>query len=164
MDRTDYCRDIIRDNARGLLALLVVIDHPALIGGFLQHRSEHVDTILTADLDREALKNYLPNIGTKRTEGEVRGFLNLFLIERLQFSPPTFKTNRYERLDPQDVFPFINTTKIGSGGYGNVYSFQFYPGYLEWDEFKDLVGSPAPARDDVEMLTCIRDSRRRNSL
>ncbi|KAF8541122.1 hypothetical protein BDD12DRAFT_949670 [Trichophaea hybrida] len=138
VDRTDYYQDIIRDEAMKLFALLVVMDHPALIGGFLQQRSDHVDTILTGPLDHEALKTYLPKIGTKRNKTEIEIFFDLFLTKRLRFSPPIFKTNRYEPLDPNDVFPFINTTKIGSGGYGNVYSFQFYPGYLRWDEFKDL--------------------------
>jgi hypothetical protein len=163
-DRTVYCQAIINRKARGLLALLVVMDHPALIGGFLQHRSAHVDTILTGHLDCEALKKHLPNIETKRTETEVKMFFNSFLTERLRFSPPTFITNWYEPLDPEDVLPFINTTKIGSGGYGNVYSFQFYPGYLKWEEFKNSVDSPDPARDVVEVLTCINDSPRRNSL
>jgi len=127
--RTIYL-DYVMSDALKLFALLVFMEHPALIGAFVRQRKG--DHILDENLKRIDLKNtYLTEIesNSRLTAVEIRNLLDSFLELCYQFSPPVFKGSWFEEWDPKTALPFINTTYIGEGGYGKVYSFQIYPGY-----------------------------------
>ncbi|KAI5844325.1 kinase-like domain-containing protein [Tricharina praecox] len=127
--RTDYLGCIMAD-ALKLYALLVFIEHPAIIGGFVSKGK--YDNILNDKLTPDNLKEtHLTGIvsATRQRTSEMEDLLDSFLKKKHWFSPQFFKGPWFEELDSEKVLPFINITYIGEGAFGKVYSFQIYPAY-----------------------------------
>lgn len=135
-----------------LFAVLIYIDHPALIIGFINLGAHDKSMEDRHSTELERMDKYWPNLHKREPregmeqvglpEAEANSIVQAFLKARHQFFPPKIDSNAFVAFDGDRILPFINHTQLKKpkGNYGTVYSFQFYPGYFALEGFLSVVG------------------------
>jgi hypothetical protein len=140
------------DHGRILLAILIYLGHTWLINS-LGQRSDRI-----SDENLEAVLNV---ISERRPVGLSPNFkrsyksaLRLFQPRKFTMGSPTFSYSH------QDRFPYLNTKSIAKGSFGEVFSFEIHPDYID-DKVLEKYSQPqwSPTKTKVSLLsTCITPS------
>ncbi|KAF8534589.1 hypothetical protein BDD12DRAFT_859567 [Trichophaea hybrida] len=143
-DRTLYLEPIMSKTKETLklFAVLIHIDHPALISGLLNLDEDDRSMAYRHSNELGKMEKYWPNLREGESgggmdqiglpEAEANGIVEAFLTARHLFLLPTIDSDSFVTFDDNRVLPLINQRQItkAKGNFGSVYSFQFYPGYL----------------------------------
>jgi hypothetical protein len=127
--------------AFALFALLIYIEHPLLIIGFLMR--ECCDFFLErrspASFSRELLRAYCREFADREGDEEFGRFASEFTQFLPQFAIPRMDSGVYSVYGADTILPFVNERKIGiqdpdgtirqEGANGRVYSFEIYEEY-----------------------------------
>lgn len=129
-----------RKTAFALLGLLIYVDHPLLVTGFLREHigDYHFDKRAHTSFSTAALRHYCS--GWANNEREFMGFVSNFTRALPQFAIPRLDDAMYTVYGADTILPFINETMIGKanpetgsirpeGANGTVYSFDIYEEY-----------------------------------
>jgi hypothetical protein len=129
-------------SAYALLGLLIYIEHPSLILGFLDRACcdfylENSPDYFTKNKVEECCRDYA-NIGSPW----FKRFVSEFIFFMPQFGLPRMDSGKFVQYSPNRVLPFINETKVGvqndqgeivsEGSNGHVYAFDIYGEYLSF--------------------------------
>jgi hypothetical protein len=130
--------------ALALFALLIFIEHPLLIIGFVMrrcsdHALERTPTLFSIEhLQREYCQEYANRIGDE----QFKEFATDFAEYLPKFAIPRMDSGEYSVYGPDTILPFLNEQKIGvrgpdgvvqqEGAYGKVYSFEIYEEYRQF--------------------------------
>jgi hypothetical protein len=144
--------------ALSLFALLIFIEHPLLIIGFVMrrcsdHALERTPALFSLDhLRREYCQEYAHRVG----EEEFKEFANDFAEYLPKFAIPRMDSGEYSVYGPDTILPFLNEQKIGvrgpdgvvqqEGAHGKVYSFEIYEEYRQFP----VSGGRCKARPDMD--------------
>ena len=153
-----------------LLGLLIYIEHPSLIIGFLERsccdfQLENFPDYFTRNKLEGCCKDYV-TIGSP----EFKRFASEFIFFMPQFGLPRMDSGKFVQYGPSRVLPFINETKIGvqneqgeivsEGSNGNVYAFDIYNEYLG---FSVSITCPAAPGQDLVLMAGSMPPTSRNS-
>lgn len=130
--------------ALALFALLIFIEHPLLIIGFVMrrcsdHALERTPTLFSIEhLQREYCQEYASRVGDE----QFKEFATDFAEYLPKFAIPRMDSGVYSVYGPDTILPFLNEQKIGvrgpdgvvqqEGAYGKVYSFEIYEEYRQF--------------------------------
>ncbi|KAI9775065.1 MAG: hypothetical protein M1839_001457 [Geoglossum umbratile] len=108
---------IIVHGARKIFAILVTLEKPQFIRNFIAHdhyQAEILDHKLP--LSEETLRSIIPS------SAEVSTFYSKFCRRQWQYLVPAMHhSNIYRVLDRETILPYVESIKIGEGGYGIVH-------------------------------------------
>ncbi|KAE9379781.1 kinase-like protein [Stipitochalara longipes BDJ] len=135
--------------ALALFALLIYIEHPLLILGFVirrcsDHGLERTPTSFSIEhLRREYCEEYANRVGDRH----FKEFANDFAEHLPKFAIPRMDSGEYSVYGPDTILPFLNEQKIGvrgrdgevhqEGAHGKVYSFEIYEEYRQFPHAKE---------------------------
>lgn len=113
-----------------LLALLLFIECPAMIFGFLRSRcgDQQFQTQVASFTSAFVRKNYWHKFSTS----EVEEYAEKFHWARYQFAIPCVEGSQYEEYRPLEILPFIEERRLGNGHFGEVYAFDIIDGYYNF--------------------------------
>jgi hypothetical protein len=154
-DRTVYLRDIMSEakKALRLFAVLIYIDHPALISGLLNLNVYDKFMADRHSIELGTMNQCWPNLREMESgdgiqqvgypETDADGIVRAFLKARHLFLLPIIDSDSFVEFDDNRVLPIINQRQImkAKGNYGTVFSFQFYPGYFALEGFSNKVST-----------------------
>ncbi|KAH8655060.1 kinase-like domain-containing protein [Tricladium varicosporioides] len=142
-----------RDPAKtafALFALLISIEHPLLIIGFVTRRcSDHVLETRTPELFSidNLRKGYCLEFTTAVGDEDFKGFASDFAESLPKFAVPRMDSGEYSIYGQDTILPFTNEQKIGKrgedgviqheGAHGKVYSFEIYEEYRQFPHAKE---------------------------
>ena len=144
--------------ALSLFALLIFIEHPLLIIGFVMRRIsdyalERTPALFSLDhLRLDYCQEYANRVG----EEGFKVFANDFAEYLPKFAIPRMDSGEYSVYGPDTILPFLNEQKIGvrgpdgvvqqEGAHGKVYSFEIYEAYRQFP----VSGGRCKARPDTD--------------
>ncbi len=125
-----------------ILGLLLYIDYPALIAGFVQRKC--YDCCLEADLRQLTAIQFQQKFWPKLLNSAPKKsslIMERFRWKKYNFFVPTLD-NKFSTYDQHTILPFINEKKVGrktidgaiifEGAYGRIYSFEIHDEYREF--------------------------------
>ena len=121
-------------SAIALFALLVYIEHPSFIVKFMERDMRDASTLesycKSSTFNGEMLENDIwPKFRETEME-ESRQLAKKFTWTMHQFAVPTMTTQEFVRFAAKVRLPFVEETHLGSGAFGDVYSFKI------WEEYR----------------------------
>jgi len=136
-----------RDPAKtafALFALLISIEHPLLIVGFVMrqcsdHNLETSPALFSADHLRT---HYCKEFATRVGLDEFNEFVSDFAEALPKYAVPRMNSGEYSIYGPDTILPFIKERKLGvrgedgiirqEGAHGKVYAFEIYEEYRQF--------------------------------
>jgi hypothetical protein len=113
----------VMDHGKILLAILIYMGHTWLMksfGGKVDRISDdNLDAVLTVISERRPV-GLSPSF-----KKSYRAALRLFQPRTFTMGSPTFSYT------PQDRFPYLHTKSIAKGSFGEVFSFEIHPDYID---------------------------------
>ncbi|KAF2795497.1 kinase-like protein [Melanomma pulvis-pyrius CBS 109.77] len=138
-----------RRTAFGLFSLLIHVEHPSLVLGFLEHDLNDYWLEASPNSFKEAnLRSYTRNFVINDQDG-FRRFAFAFATFMPQFAVRHMDSGRFSRYPAGTILPFINEIEIGKqenedgqltniGAHGKVFSFEIYGEYRKFRHASDV--------------------------
>lgn len=135
----------LRNTHFSIFGLLIVVEHPLFIIGFL--KTDCSDFMLESwATNATSFSHYTLEQRTgryRRDTAKFNRFARKFLADLPSFAVPHMKTERFLHYDARVILPFIDETEIGKrmdeyghwtseGANGKVFSFKIYPEYRKF--------------------------------
>lgn len=125
------------------LGLLLYIDRPALIIGFVQQKcyDGNVEAYLEQLTPAKFQQKFWPKLLSSAPQ-ESLSVMSSFRWRKYNFFVPMLKDNEFSTYDQHTILPFINERRVGretddgdivfEGAYGQIYSFEILDEYREF--------------------------------
>lgn len=127
-------------SAISLFALLIYLERPQLILGFLDRKQSdyfllesgrtYVDKVLTPEQEKSLAGDFWPEYLSDSPEGAT-SLLHRFLKTLPRFAIPNFGPELSGTFSKSTIMPFIDENLVGKGTYGDVHKFKVHPYYLK---------------------------------
>jgi hypothetical protein len=146
LDRSSADRIMGSDEALSIFALLVWLECPLLIGGFLISHDRSMP--LPAHFSRRGLQDRIfAHLPERLREQAVVSFETY----KWRFSAPAFEDGSFREYEEGTILPYLEEKRIAHGAFSEVYKVEIHPSYCKLAHCKVscLSSSPCMSSDNV---------------